>query len=79
MRARVGFHNQLGTTRIILPDCEECERHIPSDKGDGLIVLGAGSKQCGFIPDMELIFPSTTKSVHYHDEMNGWHFMEWFG
>ena len=64
---------------MILPECEECGRHIPSGKGDRLIVLDAGSNECGFIDNVELIFPSKTKSTDYHDEMNGKHFMEWFG
>lgn len=71
-------HNEQGPTGVILPNCEECGRHIPSENGDRLIVLNAGSKKCGFIDNDELIFPSKTKSVDYHDEMNGRHFMEWF-
>ncbi len=41
----------------------------PSGKGKRLIVLHAGSCD-GWLPSVDFVFSSKTKSEHYHDEMN---------
>ncbi len=56
---------------------EEGGLNVPTEKGNRIIILHAGSKH-GFIPGAELIFQSKTKSSDYHDEMNGEAFVEWF-
>ena len=49
----------------------------PSGKGQRLIILHTGSTD-GWVPGVELVFQSKTKSSDYHDEMNSLHFLEWF-
>lgn len=53
-------------------------RRIPEGKGQRLIVLHAGSKEVGFIPDCQLVFKSiSTDNRDYHCEMNSEIFQEW--
>ncbi|KAK6171469.1 hypothetical protein SNE40_019655 [Patella caerulea] len=70
--------NRKGPLGIILPNCNECDRFIPSGKGSRLIILDAGSADRGFVPDVGQVFLSKTKSTDYHDEMNGKFFNKWF-
>ena len=54
------------------------DRNIPTGRGQRLIVLHAGCKELGFLPDCELVFQSKSKDGRdYHTEMNGDVFLDW--
>ena len=48
----------------------------PSDKGNRLIILHAGSEN-GWINRADFVFKSKKASSEYHDEMTSEHFEEW--
>lgn len=56
----------------------EATPKVPLNKGQRLVILHAGSKELGFIPNCDLVFKS--KSIDgrdYHTEMNGLIFEDW--
>ena len=56
---------------IELPD-------VPSGKGKRLIVLHAGSDQCGFIQNCREVFVGKSIDGDYHQEMDSTVFLNWF-
>lgn len=53
-------------------------RHVPSSKGQRLIIAHAGSSNVGFVSDAALIFQSkSTDNRDYHSEMNADIFEDW--
>ena len=52
--------------------------NIPSGKGQRLIILHAGNKDEGFLPNCDLVFVGKHDAADYHSEMNTKTFMEWF-
>ena len=54
------------------------DRKLPSSRGERLIILNAGCKEIGFVPNCELVFKSKSKDGRdYHSEINGQVFSEW--
>jgi transposase len=71
-------NRKTATSCLHSAECEDCGRCLPSGKGSRLIVLDAGMRDVGLIPDVGLIFLSNTNSGDYHDEMNHEHFKDWW-
>ena len=50
----------------------------PAGKGQRLIILHVRSAHRGFLPGCKLVFRGSKGSEHYHQEMNGECFNDWF-
>ena len=77
------YHNETWTNSHSTPERIWVDRdgfggwRRPSEKGERLIIIPAGSAT-GWIPNVGEHFRSKKKSLHYHDEMNAARFLEWF-
>jgi transposase len=69
----------LNDTSLMLGDARaEGSKYIPSGKGKRLIVLDAGCRDVGLLPDVGEVFVARNDTGDYHSEMNHEYFFGWW-